>query len=502
MKTNTKQSIAALLVAGAMTIPFVFAANEPENVHNVAAASKDATTLTVSWDDSKDYQGNDVDHYRIYYGTASVQGGDAPSYEVEVDTPNSAPFYDLTGLSTDTPYYLSVTAIDSLDLESLEYSIEASGTPVADEEAEDEGDLTSPTVLNVVATDMNHVLVGFSEEVKLPELLAEAAFTITEQIDPTKILDVISAEQYEDDIEGKTVVLETADQTKNVNYIMTASVAITDLAGNPIQSGSTDSGLFVGSDQGVEPEEEPIMEDIMEEDTSMDDLLNAVAGGECSDWDCIIASSDTCTEANYTASIMGMNAVLTIQGAEAGRCRLGIDSMGIVRSCLFETNDLKEKLTNWSQDSMSTSDYDNAECDDDAPEGDTTPPEDITNLIVKFTESMEKFIVNVSWTPSINTAKDFAKYIVYLNTNGGGYKKVYTSNPDPSISEYMMSNVPGMGQEFIFKVTTTDLSGNESVGVIKSIRLPQTGFGAGILLLLSAGTAHRVLRRKNKKDIF
>lgn len=414
MKTNTKQSIVALMLAGALAIPFAFAANEPENVNNVSAVSKDATTLTISWDEAKDYQGNDVDHYRIYYGTQSVQGGEASGYSVEVDTPSNATTYDLSGLVTNTPYYLSVTALDALDVESLEYSIEASGTPSA--ETPNEGDTTAPTVTNVIAVDKNHVLIGFSEEVKLPELLPEAAFTITEQINPANILEVLSAQKYAEDPENKTVVLETADQTKNVNYIVTASVAITDMAGNPIVSGSTDSGLFLGSDEGapaVEEEEEVMEEETVEEETT-DGLLD--------------------------------------------------------------------------------------ELEEAAEEADVTPPEDITALVLSFTEQLEKFVISLNWTASLNTAMDLADQILYMSMDRG---VTYDTGNSLGVATttHQVPNLEG-GKEYTFKITTKDTSGNESVGVVKSIRLPQTGFGAGVLVLVSAGAAYQALRRKKKKDIF
>lgn len=417
MKTNTKQSLIALLMATALAVPMAFAANEPENVQNVSAVSKDATTLTVNWDEALDYQGDPVNHYRVYYGTQSVQGGDAPSYEVTVDTADNATSYDLGGLTTDTTYYVSVTAIDSSDAESLEYAVEASGTPSA-EEAVEEGDTEGPKVINVIAADMTHVLVGFSEPVVLPELLAEAAFTITEQINPANVLEVLSAQQYADDPEGKTVVLETAPQTKNVNYIVTASVAITDGEGNPISSGVSDSGLFLGSDLAtsvVSGEGEQAMEEegAMEETQSPEELLEETPGEEV----------------------------------------------------------------------------------------DFTPPEDITNLVLTFKEQLEKFIVVMNWTASLNTAKDLVDQIVYMSLDRGitydGGESV-----GPVATSHEVSNLEG-GKEYTFKVTTKDASGNESTGVVKSIRLPQTGVGAGLLVLTSAVAASGALRRrKTRKDVF
>ena len=412
MKTNTKQSIVALIMAGIMAIPFAFALNEPENVSNVSASSKDDTTLHVEWDAALDFEGNAVDHYRIYYADKSVQGGDLPSYEVEVDTPDNQTSYDLGGLETDKTYYLSVTAIDSADVESLEYSIETSGTPVIG--AQNEADTTAPVVVNVIAADSTHVLIGFSEEVVLPELLAEAAFTITEQINAANVLEVLSAQKYAEDPENKTVILETAPQTKNVNYIVTASVAITDMAGNPIISGGADSGIFLGSDSGesvVNENNEETVETPVEENPA-DDLLN-----------------ETPTE-----------------------------------------------------------------------EVDVTAPEDISNLVLTFKEQLEKFVISMNWTASINSAKDLVDQILYMSMDRG---VTYNSGNSlgPVNTTHQVPNLEG-GKEYTFKITTKDAAGNESVGVVKSIRLPQTGFGAGLLVLASAGAAHTALRRKKKKDIF
>jgi len=409
MKTNTKSSIVALLLASVMAIPFVLAANEPGNVNNLKAVSKDATTLTLTWDASKDYQDAAVNHYRIYYGTKSVQKGEATSYEVQVDTPDNKTTYDLGSLITGTPYYMSVTAIDAAKAESGEYSIEASGTPVA-ATPETTADTVAPTVKNVVAVDKNHVLVGFSEEAKLPELLAEAAFTITEQLNPANILAVVSAKQYDQDPEKKTVILETANQTKDANYILTASVAITDLAGNPIVSGSTDSGIFAGSDA--------------------------------------VPASATPTTTMPTPTT---------------------------------------EPTPVTTETPTTLD--------------TTAPEDITNLVLTFTKQLEKFVVVMNWTASVNSAKDLVDQILYSSTDRGvTYDR---GNSLGALStNHQVPNLEG-GKEYTFKIATKDATGNESVGVVKSIRLPQTGIGTGMLVFGSAAAAYQALKRKkNKKEVF
>ena len=135
-----------------------------------------------------------------------------------------------------------------------------------------------------------------------------------------------------------------------------------------------------------------------------------------------------------------------------------------------------------------------------AEEIDITPPEDITNLMLSFKEQLEKFVITMNWTASINTAKDLVDQILYMSMDRGitydGGKPL-----GPVVTSHQVPNLEG-GQEYTFKVTTKDASGNESVGVVKSIRLPQTGFGAGILVLTSAAAAYQTLRRKKRKDVF
>ena len=441
MKTNIKQSAVALLMAVVLATP-AFAAGEPGNVKNVTAVSKNDTTLTLKWDEAKDAFGNAVDHYRIYYGTASVQKSEAANYASQVDTPNNATTYDLSGLTKGTPYYFSVTAIDGQGSESVEYSVESSGTPGSTAptttSATSTNDTVAPTVLNVIAADKNHVLVGFSEKVALPSTLPEAAFLITEQADTEKTLEVTSARMYDIDVTGKTVLLRTVDQTKNTNYILTVSAAIKDVAGNPIQSGNADSGVFLGSDKVS---------------TITDDTLKP-------------AASET---ANATT-----NGVTTPE------------------DLLLDTTTPTSTATT-TTDATTTTENTNAL----TPLPDTTAPEDVRNFVLSFKEQMEKFVVMMNWEASLNTAKDLVDQIIYMSSDKGATYD--NGTPVGAVATaYDMANLEG-GKEYTFKITTKDGSGNESVGVVQSIRLPQTGFGAGFLVLTSAYGANRLLKRRREK---
>lgn len=430
MKTTTKQSLIALITASAMALPMAFAAGEPENVHNVKASSASSTSVRVTWDEAKDEQGNNVDRYRVYYGTESVQGGQAADYQSAVDTPNSLTEYEVQNLVSGTPYYFSVTAISNEGTESLEWSIETSATPGGNEvettPTVEAGDTVAPTVVNVVAADKNHVLVGFSEKVVLPNLLPEAAFSVSEQINASNLLEVLAAEMYEDDPEGRTVLLETTDQIKNVNYIVTVSVAVVDEAGNPISSGNADSGIFLGSDQEVSiVNEEPVVEEV---ETPVE--------------------TETETQENID------------EAAEA---------------LLEETPGEIE---------------------------DTTPPEDIRNLVLDFREDLTKFVVTMNWLGSINSAQDLVDQILYQSLDLGLTYDEGTSL-GPISTGHEVGNLEG-GREYTFKIATVDDDGNESVGVVRSIRLPQTGLGTGFLVLSSVALTHVGLKRRRKKaqDVF
>ena len=400
---NTKKSLIALIGAILLAIPLLAAAaGEPEDVTGVSASAVDSTSISLSWNAAKDSVGGLVNHYRVYYGTVSVWQAQSGDYEHQVDTLNNNTTYVVTGLTADTTYYFAATAIDNNTVESASYSTETSAkTPATQPPA----DTIAPTVAEVSAMDKAHAKVMFSEAVKLPSLLPETAFTIVEQANPANILEVKGAKLDDKDATGKTVVLETATQTKDANYIVTAGVAITDLAGNPIVSGSTDSGMFVGSDL------EPVVEQGM-----------------------------PVAEPPPAEQPPAMELPLTM------------------------------------------------------PLPDTTPPENITKLLLSWKVQLDKFIILMNWTASVDTAKDLIDQILYQSMDRGTMYGAGTSL-GKDVTKYELPNMEG-GKEYTFKITTKDAVGNESVGVVKSIRLPQTGVGVGLLLLGSALTAGRFLRRK------
>jgi hypothetical protein len=512
MNTANK-SLIALFFAAVLAIPFGFAAGEPENVSGLTANTMGANSIGLSWNSAKDGNGGLVDHYKIYYGSISVQTAGEGDYEKEINTINNSTSYVVGELKADTTYYFSVTAIDANDLESEAYSLEASATtttsegdvkevadPVeVDDVSAETADSVPPTVITVNSVDNTHIAVVFSEAILLPKTTPQAAFTITEQLVTATVLEVVSAVKESSDTSGATVLLETATQTKGTGYILTAGVAITDVAENPIVSGNTDSGVFTG----VAETTIPIVKDCG------------------TDINCVYTALKTCAAANAVVTENEMVTKYTVAGEEGVNCKWNYEVSAVATpedkknlTCLLPSNDLSARvLATMTQNKplLLNKEEGSALCSGTyldeflktlpdpeltTPAADTTPPENVRSLALSFKEQLDKFVVMLSWSPSLNKAKDLVDQMLYMSHDRGkNYDAGKALGKDST--QHEVSNLEA-GREYTFKITTKDAAGNESTGVVKSIRLPQTGAGIVLLLLGSALGAQRMLqRRKN-----
>lgn len=508
-------SLLSTLVLGAQ---MALAAGTPENVSGIEATPIDGTSIGLTWDTAKDAEDQLLDHYRIYYGATSVFEAGEGVYDSELDTPNNNTSYVVADLDPETTYYFSVTGFSSDEIESEEYSFEISATTLSDEggegegEGEGEGDTTSPTVTSVLAPDKLHVKVVFSEPVNLPALFPETSFSVVEQINPANSLEVVTAITDPDDVTGKTILIETSEQTANVNYIVTVGVSIKDLAGNPMVSGSTDSGLFLGSaneppviEAEEEAAEEEVVEELLEEAAGEEEPAEGEFSGENCDKDlgCFVSHLADCSSAMVMQADDQYEYKLELTGEEATNCTV-MYTAEKHPSILFGGTDMTCNITkgNYTPESYGEA-FDIANCSGSLVNGyeavevkDTTPPEDITNLLLTFREQLEKFVVILNWTPSVNSAKDLVDQIVYMSLDRG---TTYDSGKSlgPVVAKSEVGNLDA-GKEYTFKLAVKDSTGNESVGVVKSIRLPSTGVGVGIVIVGSALAARHALRRKEE----
>ncbi len=259
-----------------------------------------------------------------------------------------------------------------------------------------------------------HLRILFNEGVLLPDESPEVAFTITPYNSSDSFLSIEKAEYEISDIDLKTIILTVEEQELDQNYIITAGINLTNLAGNPVVSGVYDTGFFIGTDELVSDDEIDLL--TKEQENEEDQPVNETGTGET-----------------------------------------------VVENTI-----------------------------------DTTAPENITDLMItqKLLE-LNEYLVKLTWTPSLNTAEDLIDQILYKSLNRGkNYDEGLSLGANATKYETKLEG----GKEYTFKITTKDHTGNESTGVIKSIRLPQTG-PAGVILLasiISGLGASQILRRKRK----
>lgn len=443
-KTNMKKITLSVIFTFVLTIisPFytqaffaedidsIVAENSGDTVQNVSATPGNGSVILI-WDAKQNPSGQDATSYRVEYGTASVEGGVASEYELQQTTVDSYPTLKIDDLTNGTKYYFSVIALFS-DGSETNRSAEVSATPLADlnQEMSD-----TPLVVSAEARTENSFVVFFSEDIVLPEENPESAFAVSPEESPDTLLEVISAE-YDINKNGEKqlgdVLVTLADPTENgTSYRVTASAQIVDLDGNPIESGSTDSAVFVGV---AHASAEPV----------------------------------AATPSNDTNALGD-----------------GITLEEILSSLADETSSSPEQAA----EEKNTADID---------PNDTTPPEDITDLTATVKARLIDFLVTLKWKASQNSAGDLADQILYRSENKGD---LWEQGKSLGKDTTKTAVVEQPETEITYKITTKDVNGNESVGVIRSVRipmLPETGAGFAFVGALAMAGAMGVRRRMKK----
>lgn len=482
----------------------------PSDVENVRAVAGDSM-ITLTWNVATD---NDVvAGYKVYFGTEPVVEP-GQEYETSVDAGNKIS-YDLEGLTNGTTYYMAVTAYDPAGNESENYSVEVSATP-----AHGAADSEAPTVVQAEALDKYTVLVTFSEAVNLPDTDPQSAFTIVD--DATGMtLDVLAAAMNLEDTSEKSVLLTTAEQQAGANYVLTAGIQVEDKAGNPIQSGTSDTGVFIGTD--LEPKEfEPEGDLVAEgEDTVGPQLIDVqvpdnthvqiafsevVNLGPAPELSFIITEEENIqnTLDVYEAVLSPEGDIVTLTTAPQKAKNYNLIVMEDVTDEAGNMIDVANNATVFFGGSAAeevveeTPEENPEEMPEETPEdliSDVTPPEDASDLKAKLLENMA---VMLTWTPSANTAGDLANYVLYKSTDGTDYGDGVML--DPTADSYDLKGLVS-DMTYFFKLTAKDAAGNESDGVTTAftLELPQTGPELALLLLGSAGLGGLMNRKKKRK---
>lgn len=484
---TTAETGSAVAAATADTI-------EPSDVENFKAQAGDSEVL-LTWDKATDNVA--VTGYKIYRGTQSVKSTDAdydlPSIPVVGDINN----YIVKNLTNGQKYYFTITAKDAAGLESGNYAIEVSATPEAGatvSQVTDDG--SPPQVKEIKAEDVITVQAIFSEAVKLPLEQPASAFKIEKISDKSRLI-VQKAEIDARDATGKTILLTVEPQTENEDYLVTAGIELQDMSGNPVVSGTSDTGMFKGSAKLRASSVEGTVEQPPVEDKEAPLVTGAVSEGgsvfNVTFSEAIVLPDDAKTKFIITnKSSSARLAVVNVTLSVDSKVAYVATSKQDVAEYEIKVSGVKDTAGNVITENSTVS-----ATGTQASLKDLVPPEDVTKLVSRIKDAQNN-IVELKWTASKNTAKDLADQVVYQSEGRG--TKVFSAGGKSLGGVAVTYDVSGLevGKWHSFKVTTKDTSGNESKGAFTSIFLPQTGPG-----ILAAGLTAVLVglyrRRKNRK---
>lgn len=453
----------------------------PSTVEHVQALPGDGQ-VSLTWDAATDDLG--VQGYNVYTGLKSVET-DGGTYTLGSTDAGDTSSYVMNHLTNGVTYYFAVKAYDADGNESAAYSKEVSATP----EAAQTGDFTAPTVNHVEAVSSTLVTVVFSEAVTLP---TDAASAFTLEASDGSAIEVLDAYLSED---PTTVYVVTDTQTAGAMYTLTASASITDKSGNPISSGTSDTGVFAGS--ALEKTETTTTTTTTTSATPTDDQFK-VAGVDATATNELILtfsqnvvsadpSSFTIQQADDATKTVEVLAV-SVDATDATKVTLVTEDMQAGYDYILT---LSDKVLNTDGATLSLA---NETVDFTAKTvdlADVIAPEDVTDFLSAIVDETS---VALTWTASANSAGDLAKYLVYQSADGG----VTFGDAVTVAADATGYDVSGLtpGATYTFKVTAMDATGNESDGVMTTVTLPEAGPELFVLVPMALAGAAVVRRRK------
>lgn len=469
----------------------------PTEVKNVKATTE-GTKVKLTWNAATDDVG--VKGYKVYYGTTSVTNDGATYESGPEDAGDNLSFEKELEEGT---YYFAVTAYDEAGNESANYSVEVSAT-VDSLHAAADGE--APQVAKAEARSKTTVAVTFSEAVVLPATNPASAFSVKE--DGTQaVLEVTNAVLDPQDTTNKTVLLTTAEQKVGVNYIVTAGIQVKDSEGNPVESGTSDTAVFTGSDKEVTATNTT---DVTAPELSKVVVLDNTHVEITFSEPVVLATNPT---QNFIITEVE-NIERTLDVTEA---KLSADATKVTITTAPQQQmkynlivlDVADKAGNMISIDKNATVFTGAKVTDTTPPTgddttkptdtptdtakDTTPPEDVTNFVGK---SIKKMVATLQWKASVNTAGDLKEYVLYQSKDGVNYDKGIVLKADATMYD-VLGLTPGM--KYFFKLTAKDTAGNESKGAVTTFMLPETGPGLALLLLGSVGAGKFLTRKKKSK---
>lgn len=532
----------------------------PGDVETLSAKAGNAS-VDLTWSAATDNVA--VTGYTVYYGLDEVTSANTAKYTTHVDTTGTDTKYTVKGLTNGKKYYFAVTARDAAKNESDSYSPYISAVPMSGVMADTTGgaaaagttvvtakpgaDTTAPTVTKAEALNKNQVRVTFSEAVKLPVKDPQKSFTVQDNITyETLLTKAVVPDPDDKDVKdgkpGKAFILDTDDQAPNSEYIITAGISIEDLAGNPINSGTSDFASFTGSTMTKEAYVKlhpaapaaPVGGTVKDPTKGTADTApiggdgklvataDATVGGVTDFSVSVKVINDTTLSVSFTQPVVfnidpSENFEITKKSDDKVKLELSSilpddNKKDVLITATMEPGTeyvLKAKNIVDATGKALASGKDTAAFKSSGtavvgtgtggvvPAGgtvaDVTPPSDVTNLAAKV---LKAFGVQLNWTGAKNVTGDLFGYVLYHSTDSKQYG-VLTSLAKENTAYEVKDLQPGY---HYFKVTSKDASGNESKGKTVKVYLAKTGPEMGLVLLASMGLGRVFGKKKNKKQ--
>lgn len=493
------RTLGSLVLLSVLSAPLASATTvidlSPSVVESLAVYPGDSQ-VTLTWNAATDNDG--VDGYTVYTGLDPYET--RGSYNLGTTDVGDTTSYVMEKLTNGMTYYFAVKAYDADGNSSASYSNEVEATP----EESNTGDFTGPMVTHVEAVSSSLVQVEFSEAVSLPSD-PSSAFAL-EASDGT-FVEVLSAYVSEED--AATVFLVTNTQIAGAEYTITAGIQVEDLAGNPVSSGTSDTGRFTGS--ALESVPSPGPDDTSDSDSS--GTADASASDVTIDSGFLVEDAEA-TDTNALVLRFSQKVTtpevssFTIEMAEDASEELEVLAISVNSDDLTEvtlvTEDMEpgfdyvltmdEAVLNEGGDSLAEEERTVEFTAKTIDLEDVIAPEDITAFL---SDATSEDTVLLSWEPSENSAGDLAKYLLYRSMDGGDSFNDSAVTIDSDADEYEVDELTA-GETYTFKVTAVDENGNESEGLMTTVTLPEAGpelLVLGLMALAGAGLATR-----RKKD--
>ncbi len=522
---------AVLLSVSSMAFAQSFAKDvtPPSDVEKLSATS-DNGSVVLTWDKATDNVG--VKGYKVYYGNDEVKSTNNAKYAKMVDAGNVTA-YMVKNLENGKKYFFAVTAYDAAKNESESYSPYVASVPMSKitadattgsaasgsttatvADATGAPDTTAPTVTKAEALDKVQVRVTFSEKIKLPAVDSDKSFTVQDNY-TYENLKVKSVAADPDDKTGTMFILETEEQSPGSEYIVTAGIQIEDLAGNPINSGTSDTGSFTGSSV--------TKEDYMKQHPAAlvkDPVDPKIVAAAASTPTAIVATtaddfviSGVSVENDTTLKVsFSKPAVFSIDPSENFELVKKGDTVKLELSSILIDDNKKDVLiattmepgVNYTLKAKGVLDatgkalasgkdaFDFKSTAAVSPVVDVTPPEDVTNLVISAVKNIG---AKLKWVGSKNSAGDLLEYMIYHSTDDKNYGTL-TSLAKENMAFEAKDLQPGV---HYFKVTSKDKTGNESAGKIVKVKLAETGPEMGLVAIASVGLGRVFGKRKKAK---